>query len=80
MISVTAGLGVVMRGSIARRKMELDAKHFTGNTMLDTDIRIVGAGPAGMVLVSELASLHCDVILLESGELRRAGDTRPQCW
>ncbi len=67
MISVTAGLGVVMRGSIARRKMELDAKHFTGNTMLDTDICIVGAGPAGMVLVSELASLHCDVILLESG-------------
>lgn len=63
--------------------MELDAKHFTGNTMLDTDICIVGAGPAGMVLASELASPYCDVILLESGGSRaepeilalNAGDT-----
>ena len=47
--------------------MELDAKHFTEGATLDTDICIVGAGPAGMVLASELVDRQCDVILLESG-------------
>ena len=50
--------------------MELDAKRFTEGTTLDTDIRIVGAGPAGMVLASELVDRQCDVILLESGSSR----------
>jgi choline dehydrogenase-like flavoprotein len=47
--------------------MELDAKHFTEGATLDTDICIVGAGPAGLVLASELVDRQCDVILLESG-------------
>jgi choline dehydrogenase-like flavoprotein len=47
--------------------MELDTKRFTENATLDTDICIVGAGPAGMVLASELVDRQCDVILLESG-------------
>jgi choline dehydrogenase-like flavoprotein len=55
--------------------MELDAKHFTGNATLDTDICIVGGGPAGMVLASELAKRQCDVILLESGGSRAEPET-----
>lgn len=47
--------------------MELDAKRFTENTTLDTDVCIVGAGPAGLVLASELVDRQCDVIVLESG-------------
>jgi choline dehydrogenase-like flavoprotein len=47
--------------------MELDAKRFSENTTLDTDVCIVGAGPAGLVLASELVDRQCDVIVLESG-------------
>ena len=50
--------------------MELDAKRFTDSATLDTDICIVGAGPAGLVLASELVDRQCDVILLESGGSR----------
>ncbi|MDQ2766049.1 MAG: GMC family oxidoreductase [Gemmatimonadota bacterium] len=47
--------------------MELDAKRFTEGATLDTDICIVGAGPAGLVIANELVDRQCDVILLESG-------------
>ena len=46
--------------------MLLDARRLTDATTLDTDVCIVGAGPAGLVLATELASC-CDVIILESG-------------
>ncbi|MGH7647003.1 MAG: GMC oxidoreductase [Gemmatimonadaceae bacterium] len=47
--------------------MHLDAKRFSSGTTLDTDVCIVGAGPAGLVLAAELAGGRHDVILLESG-------------
>src|ERR1700712_2575636 len=47
--------------------MLLDAKHFSDDTTLDTDICIVGAGPAGLVLAAELVRAQSDVIVLESG-------------
>ncbi|MDQ6831379.1 MAG: GMC family oxidoreductase [Gemmatimonadota bacterium] len=47
--------------------MELDAKRFSEGTALDTDLCIVGAGPAGFVLAAEFVGRQCDVIVLESG-------------
>jgi choline dehydrogenase-like flavoprotein len=47
--------------------VHLDAKRFSSGTTLDTDVCIVGAGPAGLVLAAELAGGRHDVILLESG-------------
>ncbi len=50
--------------------MELDARGFTDGTTLDTDLCIVGAGPAGLVLSAELVDAQCDVLVLESGSAR----------
>ncbi|MEP7067046.1 MAG: GMC oxidoreductase [Gemmatimonadota bacterium] len=47
--------------------MLLDARQFGENATLDTDICIVGAGAAGLVLAAELVRAQCDVIVLESG-------------
>lgn len=38
-----------------------------GTGTLETDVCIVGAGPAGLVAASALAAAGCDVIVLESG-------------
>ncbi|MDQ3698908.1 MAG: GMC family oxidoreductase [Gemmatimonadota bacterium] len=47
--------------------MELDARILTDGAMLEADLCIVGAGPAGLTLAAELIDHKCDVIVLESG-------------
>src|SRR4051812_18953968 len=47
--------------------MDLDAKRFSEDTTLDTDVCIIGGGPAGLVVAAVLAQTHGDVIVLESG-------------
>lgn len=47
--------------------MDLDAKRFTDGAVMEADLCVIGAGPAGLVLASELARRGRDVMLLESG-------------
>jgi choline dehydrogenase-like flavoprotein len=51
--------------------MQLDASRLPDGATLDTDICIVGAGPAGLVLTRELIGLDIDALLLESGAYHR---------
>jgi choline dehydrogenase-like flavoprotein len=47
--------------------MERDARTIASETRFETDVCIIGAGPAGITLAKELAALRGSVILLESG-------------
>lgn len=47
--------------------MELDAGAIGAKGTLETDVCIIGAGPAGLVVASALAAAGFDVIVLESG-------------
>ena len=47
--------------------MYSDARALDDNTTLDTDICIIGAGPAGTTLAREFAGSDIDILLLESG-------------
>jgi choline dehydrogenase-like flavoprotein len=49
--------------------MELDGRALAHGHVLETDICIVGAGPAGMVLACELIGNGAQVALIESGGL-----------
>jgi len=45
----------------------VDARTVPDNTVLDTDLAIIGGGPAGITLALALAQAHFRVLLLESG-------------
>ena len=47
--------------------MIVDARDFAADTVLDADIAIVGAGPAGITLAHELKDSGLDVVVLEAG-------------
>jgi choline dehydrogenase-like flavoprotein len=47
--------------------MQLDAQNIEDGTVLDADICIIGAGPAGISLAQEFVSHSAKVVLLESG-------------
>ncbi len=47
--------------------MIIDAKDLSPDSVLDSDLCIVGAGPAGLLLAHELASRNVRVTLLEAG-------------
>ena len=49
--------------------MRLDARNLPAKTMLDADICIVGAGPAGLTLAREFAGSKTTVLIFESGGL-----------
>ena len=50
--------------------MLLDAEKIQNGTTITSDIAVVGAGPAGIVLALELAKAGHEVALLESGRLQ----------
>lgn len=56
--------------------MELDAAAAPDGTILDGDVAIVGAGPAGIVLAHELLTLHesLRVLVIESGGAIRTAE------
>ena len=51
--------------------MLIDAQGLTTQTIIDTDICIIGAGPAGLTLAREFANQQVRVCLLESGPLTK---------
>ena len=51
--------------------MIVNANDVPRGTILDTDICIIGAGPAGISLAREFDGQPFRVILLEAGKLRR---------
>lgn len=53
-----------------------DARQFAEDAELAADVCIIGAGAAGIVLATELASVSSDVCLLESGGLMPEEDTQ----
>ena len=72
--------------------MFFDTRNFDHDTSIETDVCIVGCGPAGLTLAKELSSEHLDICLLESGgfdinaeiqslndSLESVGDQIPPC-
>lgn len=47
--------------------MELDARKISGETVLEADLCIIGAGPAGIALAREFIGRNTSVLILESG-------------
>jgi len=48
--------------------MLIDARAVPAGSTLDTDVLIIGAGPAGLAIARELIGEACDVIVLTGGE------------
>jgi choline dehydrogenase-like flavoprotein len=46
-----------------------DARHLAQDSLIETDLAIIGAGAAGITLARELAGTNLDICLLESGGL-----------
>ena len=59
--------------------MLIDASTLPANRVIETDVCIVGAGPAGVTLARELADQDFQVCLLESGGLNPDPETQALC-
>ncbi|MGH8523562.1 MAG: hypothetical protein ACREXY_04905, partial [Gammaproteobacteria bacterium] len=56
--------------------MFIDARTIANDTMLETDVCIIGAGAAGITLAREFSGQPFRVSLLESGGLSSDADTQ----
>ena len=56
--------------------MFIDGRNIPGNTVVETDIAIIGAGAAGITLAKEFSSSATRVCLIESGGLEPDPDTQ----
>ena len=54
--------------------MFMDARRLPDGTVLESDICIIGAGPAGITIAKELDGKGIRVVLLESGDLEYDDD------
>lgn len=55
--------------------MFIDANEIENNAILETDVCIVGAGPAGIIAALYLAQAEIDVLLIESGRFNPEENT-----
>jgi choline dehydrogenase-like flavoprotein/predicted dehydrogenase len=53
-----------------------DLRELDENSVIETDICIIGTGPTGLAIARELAGTHIDVLVLESGGLEYEEDTQ----
>ena len=60
--------------------MIIDSRSLPNNETIKTDICIVGAGTAGIILAKELMDKQFRVCLLESGGLEPDQETQKLCW
>ncbi|HET6680693.1 MAG TPA: GMC oxidoreductase, partial [Gemmatimonadaceae bacterium] len=56
--------------------MELDARSVTDGSTMDTDVCVIGAGPAGLTVARELAGDGVEVVVLESGAIGHDDDAQ----
>jgi len=56
--------------------MFIDGRTIAGQSIIETDIAIIGAGAAGITLARELAGTHWRVALIESGSFDLDDDTQ----
>src|SRR5947209_5911196 len=47
--------------------MQIDAATLPDDSQIESDVAVVGSGPAGIVTALELAAAGCDVVVIESG-------------
>jgi choline dehydrogenase-like flavoprotein len=59
--------------------MIIDARSLPPDEILETDLCIIGAGPAGMTIAREFANQDIRVCLVESGGLESDPDTQSLC-
>lgn len=59
--------------------MLIDARTLSENTVIETEVCIIGAGPAGLTLAHEFIGQDFQVALLESGKIEPDANTQSLC-